>query len=65
MTIIKIIFYLLLLDSLIAGSIAWCGKPEYFNKMKFFKRYLPLTKGWTAGYIILVLFIGYIIYFIN
>lgn len=65
MTIIKIIFWLLLLDSLVANTIVWFGNAEYLNKIKFFKRYLPLTKGWTAWYIILVLFIGYIIYFKN
>lgn len=63
MTVLQIIFWILLLDSLIAGYIGWCGNREYWNKMKFFKRYMPLTKGWTAWYIILVLFIGYILYF--
>ncbi len=53
----------MLIDSFIAGYIAWCGDQEYWNNMKFFKRYMPLTKGWTAWYIILVLFIGYLIYF--
>lgn len=62
MELLQIIFWLLLADSLIAGYIAWCGNKEYWNKMKFFKKYCPLTKGWTAWYIILVLFIGYIIY---
>lgn len=61
--IIEIIFWLLLLDSLIATCIAWSGYKEFFNKMFFFKRYFPLTRGWTTFYLILVLFIGYIIYF--
>lgn len=60
--IIKIVFWLLLLDSLIAVLITFFGNREYFNKMFFFKRYFPLTKGWTSFYLILVLFIGYIVY---
>lgn len=63
MSILQIIFWLLLLDSLIAVAISWFGNREYYNKFKFFKRYLPLTKGWTLLYLILALFIGYIIYF--
>jgi len=60
---LKIIFWLLMADSLIAGYVAWCGNRDYWNDMKFFKRYMPLTKGWTAWYVILVLFIGYLVYF--
>jgi hypothetical protein len=60
--IIKIVFWLLLVDSVIAVSIAWFGNREYFNNMFFFKRYFPLTKGWTTAYLVLVLFIGYLIY---
>lgn len=62
MTVIQIIFWLLLLDSLIANYITWFGNREYFNKMKLFKRFLPLTTGWTTLYLFLVLLIGYIIY---
>lgn len=61
--ILEIIFWVLLVDSLIAGSITWCGNKEKWNRMSFFKRYMPLTKGWTAWYVILVLIIGYAIYF--
>jgi hypothetical protein len=60
--ILKIIFWLLLADSLIANYISWTSSREYFNKFKFFKRYMPITKGWTVGYLILALFIGYLIY---
>lgn len=62
MTILKIIFWVLLLDSLIANYISWYGNREYWNSIKFFKRYMPLTKGWTVLYLVLVLFIGYLIY---
>jgi len=59
---LEIIFWVLLVDSLIAVYIAWLGDKDYWNRMKFFKRFMPLTKGWTVWYFILVLFIGYIIY---
>ncbi len=62
--IVEIIFWLLLVDSLIAVYITWSGNREFFNKMYFFKRYFPLTKGWTGFYLALVLFIGYLVYFL-
>jgi hypothetical protein len=60
--ILKIIFWLLLADSLIANYIDWSKSREYFNKLKFFRRYMPITKGWTFWYFVLSLFIGYLIY---
>jgi len=62
--IIEILFWLLVVDSLVAVYITWFGNKEFFNKISFFKRYFPLTKGWTTYYLLLVLFIGYIIYFL-
>jgi hypothetical protein len=64
MSIIKIIFWLLLVDSLIGNFIAWTKYREYFNNMHFFKRYLPITKGWMIWYLVLVLFIGYLVYYL-
>jgi len=61
MTILEIIFWILLFDALIANYITWISNKDYWNKMKFFQRYMPLTKGWTVWYLILVLFIGYIL----
>jgi hypothetical protein len=62
MNYIQIIFWVLLADSLIANIIAWTKLSEKFNKIKFYKRYLPLTKGWTVWYLIMTLFIGYLIF---
>lgn len=61
--IFKIIFWLLLIDSLIANYISWSKSKEYFNNFLFLKRYMPITKGWTLWYLILSLFIGYLVYF--
>ncbi len=63
MNLIKIIFWLLLVDSLVANYITWLGNRDYFNQITFFKRFFPLTKGWMVWYLILVLFIGYLVYF--
>lgn len=56
-----IIFYILLLDSLFANIVAWFG-PIKIRDVKIFSRYFPLTKGWTSYYLILVIFIGWILY---
>ena len=64
MTVLKIIFWLLLADSLIGNYIAWLGNREYFNNLAFFKRYLPITKGWMLWYLALTLFTGYLVYFV-
>lgn len=59
-----IIFYLLLIDSLFAGAAAWCGLGErwYVKNARTLSRLFPLVKGWTAYYIILVLWIGSLLY---
>ena len=63
MSILLFIFYVLLFDSLVAVFISWSKYKDYFNRFALFKRFMPLTKGWTLWYLILVLFIGYILYF--
>lgn len=56
-----IIWYLVLLDSIFAGTVAWCfpGMLKKSKRLKKLNKVLPLTKGWTAVYIILVLWVGY------
>jgi len=61
--IVKIIFWLLLVDSLIVNYIAWSKCEAYFSTFALFRRYFPITKGWTIWYLVLSLFIGYLIYF--
>jgi hypothetical protein len=60
--ILEIIFWVLLIDALAANYITWAGHKDYWNKMTFFKRFMPLTRGWRTWYLILVLFIGYLIF---
>jgi len=57
-----IVFYLLLIDALVANIIVWSGKRNWYQKnFKIFSRYFPLTKGWAGYYLVLVLFIGFIL----
>ena len=60
---LRIIFYLLLIDSIGANIISWLGFSKWYQgNLSFIARYFPATKGWTTYYLILVLFIGIIIH---
>ncbi len=61
--ILTILFYILLLDSIGANIVSWCGFRQWYRgNFSVIARYLPLAKGWTTYYFILVLFIGYLIH---
>lgn len=63
MNYLEIIFWLLLIDSVGANIVSFSPKlKKKFNSYKLFKRYLPITRGWTIWYLILVLFIAYLIF---
>jgi hypothetical protein len=63
-SLLELIFYLLLIDSIAANIIAWGPGEKWWNKHgAFISRYFPIARGWTAYYLVLVLFIGYIIFF--
>ena len=53
-----IIFYLVLLDALIANFLAWFDGKWYAKNFRLFSRWFPLTKGWTGAYLVLVLWVG-------
>jgi hypothetical protein len=54
------LFYLAFFDAIFAVFIAWSGRGESFNaRYAFFARYLPVTRGWTLYYLVLVLWVGY------
>ena len=57
-----IIFYIILIDSLSANIVAWFGADWYVKHFRIISRYFPVTKGWTTYYLILVLWIGIILY---
>ncbi|MAG52611.1 MAG: hypothetical protein CMH62_01475 [Nanoarchaeota archaeon] len=57
-----IIFYLVLIDSIGSNLVVWFGEKWYTKNFKIFSRYFPIAKGWSALYLILVLWIGSIFY---
>ena len=59
----EIIFYLLLLDSIGANIAAWFFSKQYQKKFKWFSKRFPASKGWCIWYLIMVLWIGYLVYF--
>lgn len=57
---LSVIFYLLLLDSIVANIIAFFGETWYIHHFRLISRFFPLSKGWTIYYFVLVLYIGYL-----
>ena len=53
-------FWVLLVDSLVANGIAWWGSVWYAKHLQTASRLLPMTKVWTGYYLALVLWIGYL-----
>lgn len=59
LSIEAIIYYLIVLDALIANIVAWTGVGgRIVHSSKVFSKYLPITKGWTTLYIVLVIWLG-------
>lgn len=55
----SIIFYLLLLDALVANYLAFTHKQHWWHThFGTLERYFPLSKGWTVYYILLVILMG-------
>ena len=59
----EIIFYLLLMDSVGSNIAAWFFNEQYKQRFKWFAKRVPLVKGWCIWYLVLVLWIGYLVYF--
>jgi hypothetical protein len=60
--IFKVMFWLLLIDSLGANFMAWSNGDKWYHKhFRLMSRYFPMTKGWAVYYLILVLIIGYLV----
>lgn len=62
MNIAQVIFYVLLIDSMGAVLLSWggVGKKWYNKNFSLFSRYFPMSKGWSAYYLLLVIWIGYL-----
>ena len=62
MTIQSIIFYLLVLDSVSCNLIVLFGAKWYTKHFRTVSRVFPPAEGWAFYYLILVLWIGALIY---
>ena len=60
LTLIEIVFWLLLLDSVVANIVAWGFEAWYIRHFRLMSRWFPIAKGWTAYYFVLVLWIVYL-----
>jgi hypothetical protein len=59
----SIIWYLFLLDALGANLFVWMGYGKGIQKkFKGFFKHFPLTKGWALMYLVLVLWVGSVLY---
>jgi len=56
------IWYILLVDSIGANILALCCAKWYKKNYKGFYKHFPPTKGWCAWYLILVIWIGFLLY---
>jgi hypothetical protein len=54
------IWYLFLLDSIIANLISWFNEKHHKKKFGLVSRYLPLTKAWTGIYLLFILWVGWL-----
>lgn len=57
-----IIWWGFLLDSIGANMVAWFFPKWYKKEFKGIWKHLPVTKGWCAIYLLLVLWTGYGLY---
>ena len=56
------IWYAILLDCIGANIVAWFCNDWYREKFKTLHKYFPATKGWCFVYLILVLWVGCVLY---
>lgn len=59
----SILFYVLLADALIANALAWSGAQHWWQThVGMLAKHLPLARGWTLYYLLLVTLLGIILY---
>jgi len=62
MTLEAIIFYLLLIDAISCNLLVVFGSDWYAKHLRVFSRWFPPAKGWALYYLVLVLWIGSLLY---
>ena len=62
----SIIFYLLLIDAIGANLLAWGGGQSWWQKnLAPIAGFMPLARGWTTEYLVLILIRGIMLHTIN
>ena len=56
------IWHLILLDTIGANLVAWFFASWYRENFKTLHKYFPLTKAWSFVYLVLVLWVGWVLY---
>jgi hypothetical protein len=59
LTLEKILWLLVFIDSISTNLIVWFFPKWYEKKFNKMSKYFPATKGWSTWYLILVIWIGY------
>lgn len=57
-----ILYYLLLIDALAVNLVMWFGAKWYSKTFQSFSRYFSSAKGWALYYLILILWVGSLMY---
>jgi hypothetical protein len=57
-----IIFYVILLDAIMANFVALFASKWYNKTFKRLSKVLPLTKAWAAIYLFFILWVGSVLY---
>ncbi len=57
-----IIWYLVLLDSLVCNGIAWFDGKWYTKRFPGVSKLFPITKAFAVFYLVLVLWIGFALF---
>ena len=62
-TVEIVVFFVLLIDSLSCAALTWLGGARWYTKtFRTFSRLFPATKGWATYYLILVMWLGVVMY---
>ena len=56
-----ILFYLALLDAICANLLTWFDQRWYTKHFRLMSRFFPPSRGWSAYYLLLVLWIGWLL----
>jgi hypothetical protein len=62
MSVEAIIFYILLIDALGANLVVHFGSKWYVQHFRTLSRWFPPAEGWALYYLVLVLWVGSLLY---